>query len=81
MPILVQSLSMSRPVRSFCESTRASDDRIRWVSSAWPISSEKNSTGFFVVIATWVAMPRPNAVLCTYTSAATKLCVPGTLKS
>ena len=32
-------------MRIFCESTRASADRIRCVSSLWPISSEKNSTG------------------------------------
>ena len=50
MPILVQSVSTSRPVRSFCESTRASLDRMRCVSSAWPISSEKISTGFCAVL-------------------------------
>ena len=58
-PILVQSASASRPRRSFCDSTSASLDRIRCVSSAWPISSENTSTGFCVVFATWVAMPKP----------------------
>ena len=62
-PILAQSDSVSRPLRIFVESTFASLDRIRWVSSLCPISSEKTSTGRPVVWATWVAMPNPNAVL------------------
>ncbi len=78
LPILVQSLSASRPVRSFCDSTSASLESTRWVSSAWPISSENTSTGLCVVLATCVAMPRPRAVLCTNRSAATKLCSSGT---
>ena len=46
-------------MRSFVESTSASLDRMRWVSSSWPISSENTSTGRPVVWATWVAMPEP----------------------
>ena len=62
-PILAQSDSLSRPLRIFVESTLASLDRMRWVSSLWPISSENTRTGRPVVWATWVAMPSPNAVL------------------
>ena len=62
-PIFDQSFSVRSPVRSFLESTRASADRMRPVSSLWPISSEKNSTGSPPLMATWVAAPRANAVL------------------
>ena len=59
-PILAQSDSVSRPVRIFVESTRASLDRMRWVSSLWPISSENTSTGLVACVwATCVAMPEP----------------------
>ena len=44
-PIFDQSASTSRPLRSRVESTRASADSRRCVSSRCPISSEKNSTG------------------------------------
>ena len=62
-PIFAQSDSLSRPLRIFVESTWASLERIRWVSSLWPISSENTSTGRPVVWATCVAIPSPKAVL------------------
>ena len=61
-PIFAQSASERRPLRIFCESTSASLDRIRWVSSTWPISSENTNTGRPLCLATWVAIPRPIAV-------------------
>ena len=51
-PIRAQSDSLRRPLRIFVESTLASLDRMRWVSSSWPISSENTSTGLAVVWAT-----------------------------
>ncbi len=61
--ILVQSDSVSRPLRMRVESTRASEQMMRWVSSRWLISSEKNSTGRSAWRATLLAMPRAKAVL------------------
>jgi len=58
-----QSPSVSLPLRTFLESTRASEQRIRWLSSTLLISSEKNSTGLWAFMAAWVAMPRANDVL------------------
>ena len=43
--IFFQSASVRLPLRTFVESTRASEHSMRWVSSSWLISSEKNSTG------------------------------------
>ena len=50
-------------------------------SSRLPISRLNTSTGWLAWRAACAAMPRANDVLCTNTSAATKLCVPGTVRS
>ena len=60
--ILDQSASLSRPLRTLLESTRASEHSSRWVSSSWLISSEKNSTGRDTSMAACAAMPSAREV-------------------
>src|SRR5256885_9633799 len=60
----VQALGVSRPVRSFFESTFASAAMRRSVTSMLLISREKKSTGLLTLTAAWRAMPSAKAVLC-----------------
>ena len=76
-PIFVQSLGLGRPVRKTVPSTRASLARIRWASSALPISSEKNNTGCCTTWATCTAMPSANALFPMAGRAPTMFSVPG----
>ena len=77
----LQSSSLSWPVRTRRESMRASADSRRCDSSRLPISRLNSRTGLLACRAAWEAMPSANDVLWTNTSAATKLWVPGTVRS
>ena len=62
--IWVQSPWLRRPVRTLVESTRASEHRMRWLTSIWLISRLKISTGRLACRATWEAAPSAKEVLC-----------------
>ena len=57
-----QSSEFNCPLRMLVASTRASEQRIRWVNSIWLISSENTTVGSSHRIPMWVAKPRPKEV-------------------
>ena len=61
--IFDQSCSLSWPLRNRLASMRPSEPKMRCVSSRWPISNEKKSTGLCDRSAALAAAPNANEVL------------------